>query len=134
MEVHKKNHEKPQSKRLGAPEWAARNLSVWYTMKHKQQSVNNADKKKKTEVGYFYFNSGCGTLYLGWKLQPKSGVKVKSRGKRTPYAVHTFCSKRSIKRFHYAEKEAVRTVSAVWQYTARRIGAYYEKELKDEEG
>jgi len=53
-------------------------------MKHKQQSVNNVDKKKKTEVGNFYFNSGCHTLYLGWKLRPKSGVKVKSWGKRTP--------------------------------------------------
>jgi hypothetical protein len=58
-------------------------------MKNKQQSVNNAQKKKKTEVGNFYFNSGCRTLYLGWKLQPKSSVEVKSWGKRTP----TYCTK-----------------------------------------
>jgi hypothetical protein len=103
-------------------------------MKHKQQSVNNVDKKKKTEVANFYFNSGCRTLYLSWKLQPKSGVKVRSWREMHLYALHTVCSKRSNKRFHYAEKRAVRTLLVIWQYTARRIGAYYEKELKDEEG
>lgn len=31
------------------------------------------------------------------------------------------------------EKVAFRKISVVWQYTARKIGAYYGKELKDEE-
>ena len=85
-------------------------------------------------MGNFYFNSGCCTLYLGCKLQPKSGVKVESQGETHPCALHTVCSKRSIKRFHCADKRAVRTVSVVWQYTARGTGVYYEKELKDVEG
>jgi len=51
-----------------------------------------------------------------------------------PYALHTVCSKRSIKRFHCAKNGAVSTASVVWQYTARPTGVYYEKELKDEEG
>lgn len=70
----------------------------------------------------------------GAKITAKIWCKSQVMGETHPYALHTLCSKRSIKRFHYAEKGGVRTVSVVWQYTARPIGAYYEKELKDEEG
>jgi len=96
-------------------------------MKRKQESVNNAEKKKKTEAGNFYLNSRCRTLYLGWKLQSKSGVKVKSWGKRTPTHCTQFVASAVYRGF-------VMWRRAVWQYTSSRIGTYYEKELMDEEG